>query len=237
MGELKDSLCIDLVMRGVETVKQILDMSGNNSIVIKSLIIKDFITILEEWIKKMNVVYCPSSNSFHQIMNIDILDKSIEIFEDEEYETEKIRECIIRDGLLLDVLSVDFVKTINDLINNDGDRTSQIYGNYLAYKAFVSFNVYHIITKYVIENPKSMIPFIDPDDDFGYITLSINLNSWWDSIANKNSEKIRDTTSIEERYIIPWLRPIIITRPNLSFRIFRIGIVDMAPLLLNEGAE
>lgn len=237
MNELTDALCMDLVMYGMETMTHILNVPCANSIVVNSLFLKLFTEKLENRIKEMNLVYCPSSNSFHPVLEIDIPDKSITISEDEPYDSESVRKSILMSGMEVGTIDESFVKTVNDLIDNGENSFEEVYGNYIMYKAYVSHVIYDLIIGFVIKYPETTIPFIDPYEDLSYITLSINLNSWWDSIANKKTEKIRDLTSTEEKYIIPWIRPTIVVRPDMSFRFSNITLVDMAPIFLKNGTE
>lgn len=237
MNELSDSLCMDLILYGIETMTYILDSSGKGSIIIKTILLEDFEHRLENIIKKMDLVYCPSTNSFHSILEIDILDKSITIDENKKYNPESVKNSILVSGVNVGIIDKSFMETVNDLIDTNKNGFGEIYGNYIMYKAYVSHIIYEIILSYIMESPETFIPYINSNEDFAYITLSINMNSWWDQIANKRAEKIRDTTSLEEKYTILWIRPTIAVKPDMSFKISNIALVDMAPILLNNGAE
>ena len=98
MEGLRDTLATDILVYTLETVQNIINAPGDNSIILKTMMLKHFCDNLEERIKQIDLVYCPSSNTFHGIIGVNANDASITINENHRYKHENVRETILNVG-------------------------------------------------------------------------------------------------------------------------------------------
>lgn len=228
MEGIKDTLATDLLKWTMDTISGILNSPGDNSIIIKSMMMNSFSTQLEERMKEINLVYTPSTNTFCGILEVDVANYSITIDENRQYAHTHIRDQILSSGEKFGIISSDLSGWMRDTNNCEFGCSRQIYADYMMYKLYVSHIFYDLLLGFVFETPGITIPYINPHDPDAYVFLSLNMNRWWDSIANRHIEKLCQSDTGDT--MIPWIKPTIIVRPDLSFKFYDINIIDMTPV-------
>lgn len=235
MEGLRDTLATDILVYTLETVQNIINAPGDNSIILKTMMLKHFCDNLEERIKQIDLVYCPSSNTFHGIIGVNANEASITINENHRYKHENVRETILNVGEEMGMIHPDLMSWMKASIEYGFGTFRQVYADYMMYKLYYSHVIYDLLLGFVFDSVGITLPFINPNDPDAYIFLSLNMNSWWDSIANHSAEKIKDELTGEIK--IPWIKPTIAVKPNLSFKFSDINIIDMSPVFAPYDKE
>lgn len=236
MNGLTDTLCMDLITNALNTMGTVVSAVGDNSIVMRSMCMSAFVERMEDTVKRFNLVYCQSSNSYHKILCLDTAKSELIIDESDKYDINEVRRTICYKGLRHnDLYNKDFIDQLNSGFDCEYGSFEQVYADFLMYRAFLSVVLYDTLLSIIFESPGVFIPFINPDDPEAYIFLSMNLNSWWNGIANMHVQPL--TNNETGRTIIPWIRPNIVTRKDMKFRFYDVKIVDMFPVFKDHLEE
>lgn len=228
MNGLTDTLGIDLITNALNTMGSVVSAAGDNSIILRSMCIESFIERMENSVKRFNLVYCQSTNSYHKILSLNTAKSELTIDESDEYDMDTVRKTILYSGKHNDLYNEAFREQLKSGFTCGYGSFGQIYADYLMYKSWLSIILYDVLLGVIFDSPGIFIPFIIPNDPDAYIFLSMNLNSWWNGIANMHSQQIKNNET--DRVIIPWIRPIIAARKDMKFRFYDVKIVDMFPI-------